>query len=67
MGSGREEYEIILVIADSDCKSIERRNRKKIFLTAVEILLSAKKIYNPYTIIIYPYHHTYWGTGEHNG
>lgn len=67
VGFGREEYELTLIIADSDCKSTGRRNREKIFLTAAEILLCAKKIYNPYAIILYPYSHTYWGAGQHNG
>ena len=49
MWFGREEYRIILIVEETDCKSTEERN-KKIFLTLVEILLSAKKMYNPFAI-----------------
>lgn len=46
---GREEPGITLIIEDIDYRSAEKRNRK-IFLTVVEILLSAKKIHKPYAI-----------------
>lgn len=46
----REEDGITLITEDSDCKSTEVRNRKMILLTIVEILLRAKKIYNPCAI-----------------